>query len=265
MTKEELKAYISEAVDALEEGDLEILFPKQAQPGLYAMMEEVIGLKGAFNKLSGSTLRLNQEVQTLLENKEAKEGNRQKVENEGQLESQLSAMLWRLIDMDEQLSFTKNNFENLPQLSKKNRESFDIQYTSWKKGFAITLDRWEKLLQTTDLQKIGQAGESFNPEIHEAVGVKNWPNIENNIIVETEQMGFFFNGQLLRTAKVVVNKVQAGMEKVSLIPKDDDTVSIKASKPAKKKKKKKRFKSIQLQIEPIKRKKKRKKKKDKKE
>ena len=117
MTKEELKAYILEAVEALDENDLDLLFPVNEQPDLYAVVEELTGLKGAFNKLSGSTLKLNQEVQTLVNRVAVQENGTKENGAIAELEHQLKATAWQLIDMDELLILTQERFDKLPPIT----------------------------------------------------------------------------------------------------------------------------------------------------
>jgi len=54
MTKEELKTYVNEAIDALDVADLEEMFPNANQPSLYALAHELLGMRGR----CGSYLKL---------------------------------------------------------------------------------------------------------------------------------------------------------------------------------------------------------------
>jgi molecular chaperone GrpE len=50
------------------------------------------------------------------------------------------------------------------------------------------------------------AGEKFNPNVHEAVFQAPQPDKEDGICFHTQQKGFLLNGRVLRPAKVGVVK-----------------------------------------------------------
>lgn len=218
MTKEELKAYISEAVDALDTTDLEILFPANQQPDLYSVVAELTGLKGAVSKLSGSSLKLNHEIHSLVEQvglqqtqQEAFLSSLKKEEQSNEeetLDQDLKMLLIKLLEMEEVFQLATHSYQALPQPTWLNLNQYKTKLAAWQKGFDITLDRWQKLLQIANLYPIGLAGEPFNPELHEAVAVKHQNDVADNHIIETEQTGFLYKGKVLRLAKVVVNKVK---------------------------------------------------------
>jgi len=221
MTKEALKAYISEAVDALDPNDLELLFPSTNQPDLYTVVEELTGLKGAFNKLSGSTLKLNHEIHSLVAQVDSqqqhqaqfllglKEEEEVKMANEAELlDTDLKELLLKVLEMDEVFQLAASSYQELPAPTWLSLNQFKAKLAAWQKGFDITLNRWEKLLQSTNLYQTGLKGEVFNPELHEAVAVKHQNELADNIILETEQVGFLYKGKVLKLAKVVVNKVK---------------------------------------------------------
>lgn len=218
MTKEELKAYISEAVDALDSTDLEVLFPANQQPDLYSVVAELTGLKGAVSKLSGSSLKLNHEIHSLVEQVGLQQTQQeqflfslQKEEQSNEeetLDEDLKMLLMKLLEMEEIFQLATHSYQALPQPTWLNLNQYKTKLAAWQKGFDITLDRWQKLLQTANLYPIGLVGEPFNPELHEAVAVKHQNDVANNQIIETEQTGFLYKGRVLRVAKVVVNKVK---------------------------------------------------------
>lgn len=218
MTKEELKAYISEAVDALDPADLEVLFPPNQQPDLYSVVEELTGLKGAVSKLSGSSLKLNHEIHTLVEQVESQQAQQaqfllslqaeEKETIEEELDADLKDLIGKLLEMDEVLQLAAGSYHDLPTPTWLSLNQYKTKLAAWQKGFDITLNRWQNLLQSTNLYKTGVKGELFNPELHEAVAVKHQNEIADNTILETEQVGFLYKGKVVRVAKVVVNKVK---------------------------------------------------------
>ena len=213
MTKEALKDYLIEAVNAVGEEEVDVLFPPTKEPGLYAVMQELVGLKGAVSKLSGANLKLNQEVSDLVKTVAVQQNGNTPIPAEASqkiasLEATLKKVLGRLMDMDELMQLTVDSFSELPKLTASTVDTYEKNIASWKKGFDMTTTRWQKMLQANDLRKVGLVGEQFDPKLHQAVGVKHWNNIANNIILETEQAGFLHDGKVVRLAKVVVNKVK---------------------------------------------------------
>jgi molecular chaperone GrpE len=56
------------------------------------------------------------------------------------------------------------------------------------------------------LEPVGEAGEPFNPEWHEAVGFDQDKNLPDAHVCRVVQGGYRLRGRLLRPAKVLVNK-----------------------------------------------------------
>ena len=80
------------------------------------------------------------------------------------------------------------------------------------KNFVIGVDMTRKLfldaVKGHGLEAVAATrGSEFNPEIHEAVGTVEDPDLDNNQIAQIVQGGYILKGRLLRPAKVMVNKV----------------------------------------------------------
>jgi len=56
------------------------------------------------------------------------------------------------------------------------------------------------------LEPCGAAGEEFNPEVHEAVGMQPSPQIPANHVIQVMLSGYRLRGRLLRPAKVLVSQ-----------------------------------------------------------
>ncbi|HEY4493435.1 MAG TPA: nucleotide exchange factor GrpE [Candidatus Paceibacterota bacterium] len=64
-----------------------------------------------------------------------------------------------------------------------------------------------KILEANGLESYGEAGENFDPTIHESVGMSEVAEEENdNIIVEIVSRGYKLAGRILKPAKVKVGK-----------------------------------------------------------
>lgn len=212
MNKDDLKKYIIEAIDAMDGQDIEKLFPRQQQPDLYTIASELIGLKGEVKKLAGVSLKLNNEVKNVIEAVETHQQSNMEqepddIEADKLNETQFKILLNQLIDHDDLIKRTQENLDTIPAISHFNLGNFKIQYASWLEGYKITLAKWQQFMKNTGLVKTGVVGEKFNPQYHEAIGVKQLSNMTNNTILETEVTGYIFQQVLVRPAKVVVNKV----------------------------------------------------------
>jgi molecular chaperone GrpE (heat shock protein) len=220
MNKEELLKYITQAVEALDESNLEMLFPENAQPDLNTLIQELIGLRGEVRKLAQSALKTNNDVQTMLEQqKQAAFDIQEKLNVAGQQvittnsteePDDLKELLQQLIEQDDIMQRTASHFKTLPELGYFNLNPYKQHMASWKKGYEIATEKWRKLIQTTGLYATGAVGEVFNPVYHEAVAVQSDTSKSNNTILETVVLGYIRRQKLVRRAKVVVNKLNDG-------------------------------------------------------
>lgn len=79
------------------------------------------------------------------------------------------------------------------------------------KDFVTGVDMTRKIFLETlgrhGLETVGKAGEEFDPNIHEAVGMAQDENLADNTVAQMVQQGYLLKGRLLRPAKVMVNKL----------------------------------------------------------
>ncbi len=216
MTKEQLKIYITEAIDAMDHAELEQLFPQRNQPDLYTLAQEFTGLKGSIKKLAQSSLKVHHEVQNVISENSGrwekmavffeKEQAEQERKTSKEIDEDLKTILFQLIDQDDIISNTHNNYKELLELRLLNINEYKKQLAAWQKGFDIMEERWSQFIKNSGLYKTGKVGQTFDPQFHEAVLVEHHPDKPNNIILETEVLGFLFRNRIVRQAKVVVNK-----------------------------------------------------------
>jgi len=212
VTKQELKSYITEAVEAMDNEDLSLLFPEDNQPDLYTIINELVGLRGDVKKITQTSLKLNSAIEqtqkvninreeTLLEEvKELKYAIKQNADN-----SEKKRLL-AITNQNETFDRTMKAFKNLPNPSWLNLQQFKQQYKTWSEGYLIAQQQWAQMLETLDLEKTGRVGEIFDAKKHQAIGIKHDVNQPINIILETESLGYIYQSKILKTAKVVVNK-----------------------------------------------------------
>ncbi len=79
------------------------------------------------------------------------------------------------------------------------------------KDFVTGVDMTRKIFLETlsrhGLEPVGIVGEQFDPNTHEAVGMGQEEDFEDNAVLQLMQKGYVLKGRLLRPAKVLVNKL----------------------------------------------------------
>ncbi|MBN2513641.1 MAG: nucleotide exchange factor GrpE [Sedimentisphaerales bacterium] len=91
-------------------------------------------------------------------------------------------------------------------------------------GIQFLYDHFFDALKAHGVEKIVSAGQPFEPGKHEALMQKCDPEKPDNIVLEELQSGFALNGQVLRPAKVVVNKLPSQPE-----PAEEETTDVETN------------------------------------
>lgn len=73
-------------------------------------------------------------------------------------------------------------------------------------GVEMTLKIFKQTLEKNNLVQVGQVGEEFNPEFHEAMGQEERDDLDHGSVCMVMQKGYVLNDRLLRPAKVMVSK-----------------------------------------------------------
>lgn len=72
------------------------------------------------------------------------------------------------------------------------------------------LEQIEAILARQGVRRIGEAGEAFDPHLHEAVGVRETDEVAAGTVVEVARSGFSVGDRVIRPAQVVVSRAGAG-------------------------------------------------------
>ncbi len=75
-----------------------------------------------------------------------------------------------------------------------------------REGQALTFKMLDNVLRDHDMAVIDPAGETFDPEFHQAMTVMPTDEYEENTVMEVLQKGFKLHDRLLRPAMVVVSR-----------------------------------------------------------
>lgn len=89
----------------------------------------------------------------------------------------------------------------------KEAESADKMLKALIEGLDMTFKHFESTLAQAGVEFIQAKGESFDPEIHEAVGQLQDASQGDGVILQEVQRGYKLGGRVARTAKVIVNKI----------------------------------------------------------
>ena len=216
MNKEDFLNYITQAIESMDGSDIERLFPDSGQPDLNTLVEELIGLRGEVKKLVQSTLKTNLDMQTMLGQQKEIAIQAQEtvkvvqmpfVEKTSDEPDEYRELLLQIMEQDDIVQRTAEQFKTISEPTIFNLQSYRPQMASWKKGYDISSQKWSKLVKSTGLYATGKVGETFDPIYHEAIAIKSDTTKANNIILETEVLGYIRQQKIVRRAKVVVNKL----------------------------------------------------------
>lgn len=86
-------------------------------------------------------------------------------------------------------------------------DSADKGTKSVLEGVKLVFDHMLDAIKAHGVEVIESTGKEFDPNFHEAVMQRAEEDKPNNIVLEEYQKGYAINGQALRPAKVVVNKL----------------------------------------------------------
>ena len=70
-----------------------------------------------------------------------------------------------------------------------------------------------KILAREGLKPIETLGKSFNPKLHEAIGLVHYSELEDDVIAEEILKGYTLDDQLLRPSQVRINRLPKSKEK----------------------------------------------------
>lgn len=83
-------------------------------------------------------------------------------------------------------------------------ENPDEVFLNWIKGVEALRTRLTKVLEGIGLQAISSVGMEVDLNVHDVVGVVPAGEFPPNTVVEEQQKGYYFQGKLLRDARVIV-------------------------------------------------------------
>lgn len=200
MQKEELKEYLNSMIDALEDHEWQQLVTNVPEPDFMTIVNELSALKGEVKKMNTVSLKVMNNIQGIIENTE-KHGIEQSNIKE------IKSVLLKITDFDELVHRAQKYYSEIPEPGYINLNTYKQKYAIWQEGYNILIEKWKQLFKEAGIKPTGKTGENFNPVFHEAIDTENDSLKPDNIITETQEIGFLYKGNLLKQAKVVVNKI----------------------------------------------------------
>lgn len=96
--------------------------------------------------------------------------------------------------------------ELLPVLDNFDRafENADASPEDFKKGMEMTRDQLLAVFEKAGVESFGEAGEPFDPNLHNAVSHLEDPELGDNVLAQVYQKGYKLGDKVLRHAMVVV-------------------------------------------------------------
>jgi molecular chaperone GrpE len=73
-------------------------------------------------------------------------------------------------------------------------------------GLRMVLAQMEGILDRQGVRRIGRGGEQFDPERHDAVGVREAEDVPDRTVLDVARSGFEMGDRILRPAEVIVSR-----------------------------------------------------------
>ncbi len=73
-------------------------------------------------------------------------------------------------------------------------------------GLRSVLDQMEAILARQGVERVGTAGDRFDPKLHEAISVRGSDEVPDRTVLDVARSGYRHGGRVLRPAQVVVSR-----------------------------------------------------------
>ncbi|RUO80419.1 nucleotide exchange factor GrpE [Idiomarina tyrosinivorans] len=108
-----------------------------------------------------------------------------------------------------ELLTTVDNLERALQVAEQEENAS----SNFVEGIQLTYKSLTATLEKFGVTAVGEQGETFNPDLHQAMSMQESDEFPNNTVMAVMQKGYQLNGRLLRPAMVMVARGgQAGVD-----------------------------------------------------
>ena len=73
-------------------------------------------------------------------------------------------------------------------------------------GLRMVLEQMEAILSRQGVQRVGRPGEQFDPERHEAVGIRETDEVPDRTVLDVARSGYAIGDRVVRPAEVIVSR-----------------------------------------------------------
>ncbi|TRY31085.1 nucleotide exchange factor GrpE [Aliiglaciecola sp. M165] len=191
--------------EATEQDNLDTEQPEQVEEVNQAQDTELTEEQQLIAELQASLLKAEA---TVVEQKDSVLRAKAEMENarrraEGEVEKARKFALERFAG---ELLPVADNLERALQLADPDNEAIKPMM----EGVDITLKSFVSTIEKFGLKVIDPQGESFNPELHQAMSMQESADVAPNTVLAVMQKGYEINGRLLRPAMVMVSRAAEG-------------------------------------------------------
>ena len=97
-----------------------------------------------------------------------------------------------------------NTIDNLERALATPRNTEDESVKALFDGVELTLKELLATVARFGVEPVGAVGETFNPDLHQAISMQSTDGFESNQITTVLQKGYLLNGRVIRPAMVMV-------------------------------------------------------------
>ncbi len=95
------------------------------------------------------------------------------------------------------------------ELGLKAAQEENASVAKLSEGTELTLNLFSSVIEKFNVVAIDPAGETFNPELHQAMAMQPVEDVEPNTVITVVQKGYSLNNRLVRPAMVIVSQAAA--------------------------------------------------------
>lgn len=98
--------------------------------------------------------------------------------------------------------------DNFDQAAKFQPKELDKEAQTWAMGLMHVRNQLEGVMTDLGLDPFGQAGDMFDPNLHQAAADRSEEDKPDQSILEVSQRGWRMNEKIVRSATVIVNSIK---------------------------------------------------------
>lgn len=80
--------------------------------------------------------------------------------------------------------------------------------TNMREGLELTMKLFLDVLQRFEIKQLNPEGETFDPQLHEAMSIQEVEGVEPNKVLTVFQKGYMLHDRVIRPARVIVSKAK---------------------------------------------------------